>query len=444
VAERRSRGGAVATSDLDRILERAADEAWTVRRRSLSLVSPVDLLEFGNQSRRETRRGDDIERHATVRKGDSFARLLRMNDVSRQRAAQVEAAAREVFDLSRIRPRRSLSLFFDRASDELARVEYSIDDRNVLVVEGGPEGRLEARLAHTPQAIEIRGVAGTIGESTMADCAEAGVPDRIVSELTDIFGWDVDFDALRPGDAFRAVYETATGEDGSIVQTGAILAAEVEIGGRLLTAIYHADEDGTGAYYDADGRSLERGQLRYPLEFTRVSSEFSESRFHPILRRSRPHNGVDFAAPTGTPVRAIADGVVAIAGWQGELGNAVRIEHAAAGLPYDSLYGHLSRIARMATPGTVVRKGEIVGYVGATGCATGPHLHFALHAGEEYVDPLRVTPPPRIEARAPIGAGFERSRAVLLSALDSLRRDGPVRSTRIALGRPPSPILGVY
>src|SRR5262249_10769870 len=152
---------------------------------------------------------------------------------------------------------------------------------------------LRARVARVPSSIEVRGVSGTIGESMTIDCSEAGVPERIISELTDIFAWDVDFDELRPGDSFRAVYEVAIGEDGDVVQTGAILAADVQKSGKSFTAVYHSDEDGSGGYFDLEGHSLDRGQLRYPLEFTRISSEFSESRFHPILHRNRPHNGVD-------------------------------------------------------------------------------------------------------------------------------------------------------
>lgn len=413
------------------------------RRRPLSLISPVDLLQFGNQSLREVRGPTFVERHATVRRGETFSRLLRMYDVSRDRAAAFERAARQAYDLSRIRPRRSLSLFFDRETDDLAAVEYSVDERNVLVVERGPDGELEARLARTPASVEIRGVSGTIGESMAIDCSEAGVPERIVSELTDIFAWDVDFDALRPGDSFRALYEVAVGEDGEVVQTGAIVAAEIETEKRVFTALYHADEDGLGSYFDPDGRALERGQLRFPLEFTRISSEFSQSRFHPILRRNRPHNGVDFAAPSGTPVRAIADGVVTQAGWENELGYAVRLDHSAT-LPYDSLYGHLSRISRNAAPGERVREGEIIGYVGQTGCATGPHLHFALLTGDEYVDPLRVSPPPRLEARLPFGSTFDRSRGVLLAALDTLQSDGPIRLTRLSRPEGVTPLLLSY
>src|SRR6185369_3365287 len=189
----------------------------------ISLIPPVDLIEVGNQSR-PAERPNIVERHATIRRGDSFSRIVRMYDVSPADAAAFEGAARQAFDLSRIRPRRSLSMLFDRASDQLVGIEYSIDDRNVLVVERTAGGMLDARLARTPSAVEIRGVAGTIGESTASDCTDAGLPDRIVNDLTDIFAWDIDFEALRPGDRFRAVYEVAVDERGDPVLSGAILA----------------------------------------------------------------------------------------------------------------------------------------------------------------------------------------------------------------------------
>ncbi len=403
----------------------------------LSIVSPADLLEFGNQTVRSHRGPGFLERYAAVRRGESFASLLAMYDVSRERAQSFENAARPIFDLSNIEPRRSLSLFFESESGQLAAVEYAIDGTNVLVVERQPDGELRARIARTPTSVEIRGVSGTISEGLHVDCSEAGVPDRIVRELVDIFAWDVDFDAMQPGDHFRALYEVAVGEQGEVVQTGAVVAAEVGTAGHVLRALYHADEDGSGSYYDPEGRSLDRGMLRFPLEFVRISSGFSSARFHPVLHRTRAHKGVDFAAPTGTPVRAIADGYVTTAGWQGQLGYAVKVAHG-GDRSYTSIYGHLSRISRGMREGEAVRKGEILGYVGSTGLATGPHLHFSLLEADEYVDPLSVTPPPRIEARATLGDGFERTRAVLLSALDGLGHDGPVRLTRVAGTRAPA------
>jgi murein DD-endopeptidase MepM/ murein hydrolase activator NlpD len=340
-----------------------------------------------------------------------------------------QRSALDIFDLSRLHPKRSLTLFFDRTEGDLAALEYAIDRVNVLVVARGADGEIHARRVLVPSSIELRAVSGRIGESMTIDCSEAGVPERIVSELTDIFAWDVDFDELRPGDSFRAVYEVALDEDGEVVQTGTILAAEVESGGRAFTAFYYADADGHDAYFDGDGRSLDRGQLRYPLEFTRISSEFSFSRFHPILRRDRPHMGVDFAAPSGTPVRAVADGVVSVAGWRGQLGRTVRIEHEAKSLA--SLYGHLQRIASTVSEGGRVAKGEVIGYVGQSGCATGPHLHFALFAGDDYLNPLDIPAPPRLEPAAAPGPSFERVKATLGKTLAALGNDGPIRLTRL-------------
>jgi len=389
------------------------------------------LSPMGSASLAKYESASFIERHATVRRGDSFAQLLRRYDVPAKQALVWQQAARTTFDLSRLRPRRSLTMFFDRGTDDLAAVEYAIDRTNVLVLEKGGDGEVFARQVAVPSSVELRAVSGRIGESMNIDCSEAGVPERIVSELTDIFAWDVDFDELAPGDSFRAVYEVAVDESGRVVQTGTILAAQVEAHGKVMTAIYHADEDGIGGYLDEEGRSLDRGQLRYPLEFTRISSEFSLSRFHPILRHNRPHMGVDFAAPPGTPVRAVADGTVSEAGWKGQLGKTVRIEHAPP-TPYASVYGHLQRIASSIVPGAQVNKGQVIGYVGQTGCATGPHLHFALFSGEDYVNPLEITPPARVTPAVPLGPRFEVAKHALLTALQSLGGDGPVRLTRLA------------
>lgn len=439
-------GAAGDEADLARTSASGAEDGLVDRPRILSIVSPADLLEFGNQTVRSHRGPGHFERYAAVRRGESFASMLAMYDVSRERAQAFEDAARPIFDLALIEPRRSLSLFFESETGQLSAVEYAIDGSNVLVVERDPEGELRARLARTPTSVEIRGVSGTISEGLHVDCSEAGVPERIVRELVDIFAWDVDFDAMAPGDSFRALYEVAVGEHGEVVQTGAIVAAEVRTAGRNFRAVYHADEDGAGAYFDLEGRSIDRGMLRYPLEFVRITSGFSNARFHPVLHRTRAHKGVDFAAPTGTPVRAIADGYVTQSGWQGGLGYAVRIAHG-GDASHVSVYGHLSRISRGVRDGEAVRKGEIIGYVGSTGLASGPHLHFSLLEGDEYVDPLGVTPPPRIETSVSLDEGFQRSRGVLLAALDGLGGDGPVRLTRVSGPRAPAserPLLVSY
>lgn len=407
------------------------------RTRSVSLVKPlsdvtlVEILPLGNEGLRAYRGPEFIERHVTVRRGDTFASLLQLYDVDLGEALVWHGGTRKTFNLAKLRPGRSLTLFFERETWMLAAIEYRIDSMNVLVAERGVDREVRARVARIPSATEIRIIAGTLDSNMAADCSAAGIPPRITTELADIYAWDIDFEKLQRGDQFRVVYEVAIGEDGDVVQTGRILAAAIESRGRLHTAILHTGEDGTQSYYDLEGRSLDRGLLRYPLEYTRISSGFSTSRLHPILARHRPHQGVDFAAPQGTPVRAMADGVVLYAGWQGQLGRAVRIDHADPS-PYESVYGHFSRIASTVREGRRVRKGEIIGYVGRTGLATGPHLHLELVVDGKHVNPLDVLAPGHRDHDRPREIPLGREQVLLVNALQSVESAGPVRLTRLS------------
>lgn len=403
----------------------------TALMRPISDVSSIDLFPMDNQGLGVYRGPEFIERHVTVRKGDTFADLLQLYDVGLTDALAWHRGTRKTFDLAKLRPGRSLTLFLERDSGALAALEYRIDGLSVLVAEGGANREVRARVARIPSATELRAIAGTLDSNMAADCGTAGVPARIVGELADIFAWEVDFEKLDRGDTFRVVYEVAIGEDGDVVQTGRILAAEIETRGESHTALLHTGEDGTQAYYDLEGRSLDRGQLRYPLEYTRITSGFSASRLHPILGRHRPHLGVDFGAPQGTPVRAMADGTVTKAGWFGQLGRAVRIDHAPPS-PYESVYGHLSRIATNVRIGRKVRRGEIIGYVGRTGLATGPHLHLSLILDGKYVNPMKALVARPKAGGLPPGPAFDRDRTLLVSALDSVESDGPVRLTRLS------------
>jgi murein DD-endopeptidase MepM/ murein hydrolase activator NlpD len=212
------------------------------------------------------------------------------------------------------------------------------------------------------------------------------VPERIVAGLADIFGWEVDVEnGLRPGDEFRVLYENLWQAGLSQPGTGNVLGAEIVAGARVVTAVYFEDEDGRGAYYRPSGDPLEREFLRYPVEFNEITSEFSLLRRHPILHVGRPHLGVDFAAPRGTPVRAVAGGRVSFAARTPELGRSVRIEHP-GGLT--SVYGHLAAMPPGVKSGVAVERGQVIGYVGSSGLATGPHLHYALERDGEYVDPM--------------------------------------------------------
>ncbi len=239
----------------------------------------------------------------------------------------------------------------------------------------------------------------------------------MVSELAELFGWDVDLAGdLRPEDEFRVVYAELRDADGR-PRPGDILAAEIRSGERTLSAFRFENERGEAEYYDENGAALGRPFLKYPVDFVEISSQFSHARLHPIWKRMRPHRGVDFAAPAGTPVHAIADGVVTFAGRNGEYGNQVAVDHAT---PWASSYSHLQRFARGIRLGAPVHKGQIIGYVGATGVATGPHLHFMMFKDGAYVDPLRVRIPVDEKLAGAALKRFRRLRADLGTRLSAI------------------------
>ncbi len=353
-----------------------------------------------------------------MRRGDTFGKLLAARGVGPGDARPWLTAAARLYDLRQLRPRRGVSLHFDRATHTLQAVHYEIDDRALLVLERTADG-IRAQRTALPYFTEVKGIAGAITRGLHEDAVEAGVPPHVVSELADIFGWEIDVGGdLRPGDEFRVLYENLW-QAGAGAEPGNVLGAEIVTGGRPITAVFFEDDDGRGAYYRPNGDPLSREFLRYPLDFTEITSEFSLLRRHPILHVGRPHLGVDFAAPVGTPVRAVASGTVSFSGWVGRLGRCVRIDHASA---LASTYGHLARIAAGVTPGTPVERGQVIGYVGASGLATGPHLHFAIHRDGEYVDPLVLT----AAAEAPIPdearRAFEHLQRRVTRELESLPR----------------------
>jgi murein DD-endopeptidase MepM/ murein hydrolase activator NlpD len=251
---------------------------------------------------------------------------------------------------------------------------------------------LQDRLTADEQTVELaaqqRLASGTIQSSLFAASDEARIPDAIAIQLAEIFAVDIDMHReLRRGDTFSVVYEalTADGEPiGWNQGTGRVLAAEFVNAGRTHQAVWYRGADGRGAYFDRDGQSKKRAFLTSPMEFSRVTSGFA-MRFHPIAKTWRRHLGVDYAAPTGTPVRTVGDGLVDFAGWQNGYGNVVEIRH---NNQRTTLYAHLSRID--VRKGQRVEQGDRIGAVGSTGWSTGPHLHFEFRVAGEHQDPLRV------------------------------------------------------
>ena len=227
---------------------------------------------------------------------------------------------------------------------------------------------------------------GTINSSLYADAVHQGLDGTLVMQLADVFAWDIDFlSDVRPGDSFRIIYEQQLAEIGP-PRSGRILAAEVVNSGRVHVAYYFEDGEGHADYYDAEGRSLRKEFLKSPLRYNRISAGFSRSRLHPILKIRRPHLGVDYAAPPGTPVDAVGDGRIVYRGRNNGFGNYIEIKHRRG---ITTSYGHLQGFAPGLKQGDLVRQGQVIGFVGSTGLATGPHLDFRVAERGVWIDPLK-------------------------------------------------------
>jgi murein DD-endopeptidase MepM/ murein hydrolase activator NlpD len=252
------------------------------------------------------------------------------------------------------------------------------------VVERQASGRFGSRVELAPLTASLRLGTGTIQTSLYAAVDEAGIPDAVTTQLAEIFAGDIDFHrGLRRGDRFHVVYETLEA-DGEPLRTGRVISAEFVNAGRVKQAMWFQEHGTTGGYFDFKGESLERSFLASPMTVSRVTSGFA-MRFHPVLHAWRAHKGVDYGAPTGTPVRSIGDGRVEFAGWMGGYGNVVQVDHGGGD---STVYAHLSRID--VRTGAPVQRGQRIGAVGATGWATGPHLHFEFRENGVQRDPIEV------------------------------------------------------
>jgi murein DD-endopeptidase MepM/ murein hydrolase activator NlpD len=370
-----------------------------------------------------------VDEHIHVRKGDTVENILAARGIGITEAREWIAATVDVFDLTKIRPRHGLTLRFDRETHALESLRYEVDQRKLLVAEQADE-RIAARLEDLPYFVEVKGIAGAIERGLREDTVAAGVPARIAADLADIFGWDVDVEAgLHTGDEFRVIYENIWQVGMTAPQAGKVLAAELVVGGKKQTAVLFENEDGEGGYYAPGGEAVSRTFLRYPVEFTEISSEFSLDRFHPIRRQWRPHWGVDLAAPYGTAVRAASAGVVSVSGWESGLGNTVRITHASG---IASTYGHLTTAAPAIVAGATVERGQVIGYVGSTGLSTGPHLHYELTRDGGHVDPLEFTCDREPSIAASLVKQFERAKKEVVRQLAEIPSTGAPTSLSLS------------
>lgn len=318
------------------------------------------------------RLGADDPGAAAFLRSDSVARKLLDGRPGKTIQARVDRAGRLVELVARYPAQRS-----EQQATHFTRLRIT-----------RPAGVLLADLEAVPLSMQVRLGSGTIRSTLFAATDEARIPDGIAGQMAEMFAADIDFHReLRKGDSFTVVYE-APSADGEPVAwdqaAGRVLAAQFVNGGRTFSAVWFKNSDGKGSYFGLDGKSKHRAFLASPMEFSRVTSGFS-NRLHPIFKTWRAHLGVDYGAPTGTKVRSVADGVVEFAGWQSGYGNVVQIDH---GDERATTYAHLSRID--VAKGQTVEQGQRIGAVGATGWATGPHLHFEFRVNGRHQDPLSI------------------------------------------------------
>lgn len=341
--------------------------------------------------------GKDPERVVTIHAGDTLSSIFEQMGLSQAELQRMLAAGGAAGGLASIHPGQTLEVYTDR-NRELRKLVYHPDETRSVVVRREADG-FEARLVADHLERRMAVATGRITDSLFLDGQRAGLADATILQLATIFGWDIDFALdLRAGDRFTVIYEEYY-KDGEKVRDGAILAAEFVNRGTTYRAIRYQTEKGRSDYYGPDGRSMRKAFLRTPVKFTRISSRFNLARKHPILHTIRAHTGVDYAAPIGTPVKATGDGKVLYAGRKGGYGNAIILQH---GPKYSTLYGHLSRFARGVRTGARVRQGQIIGYVGMSGLATGPHLHYEFRVNGVHHNPLTVPLP----KAAPIPARY--------------------------------------
>ena len=310
----------------------------------------------------------------------------------------------------------------DGAIKELSR---KVSETETLTVVRGEDG-FAAKVTSNPIETRPRTATAIIASSVFEAAEAVGISDMVALKLANVFAWDIDFVLdIREGDRFTAVYEQVY-QDGKYLRDGEILAAEFINNGKTYRAVRFVTENGTASYYAPDGRAMRKAFLRAPVEFTRVSSVFNPHRKHPILNLIRGHMGTDYAAPTGTPVHAAGDGRVSFAGRKGGYGNALMLAHNNS---VSTLYGHLSRFAARARIGNHVQQGEVIGYVGMSGLATGPHLHYEYLINGVHRNPQTVQLPGAEPLRAAALEKFRSSTALLLAQLPQPAAAAPTAST---------------
>jgi len=350
----------------------------------------------------------------TFKQGDTFYDVLLDMDFPPKEIFHLIESSKKIYNLKKIKPGITMILKIDPVNHILNRLEYGFDDLYLLVVIKTDQGYLASK-EEIVFDTKFRTISGTIKSNLFDDGIKAGGHPQLILNFADIFAWDMDFISdLRENDSFKLLFEEIY-RDGEFVKYGKILAAEFVNREKRFRAFYFEDDKGKSGYYNDKGKSLTREFLKSPLRYSRISSKFSKRRFHPILRIYRPHLGVDYAAPTGTPVEATCNGKIIFIGRKGNYGKCIKIRHNHL---YTSFYGHLSRFARGMKQGKQAKQGQVIGYVGSTGLSTGPHLDYRLKKRGEFINPLKFKSPRIYSVSKALRPEFEKNKYLMLVWLE--------------------------
>jgi murein DD-endopeptidase MepM/ murein hydrolase activator NlpD len=355
----------------------------------------------------------DIQ-YGKVQNNQNLSAILN-NRISASLIDRIAKTPGDVFDVRKMKPGHRFAWISSKDSvPKPLYFVYEINDLDFVVFDIRDSLRVYTDKKHFVEVIKTAG--GTIKSSLWNTFEENRLDLNLGMKMADIYAWTIDFYGLQKGDNFKLIYEEIYVDS---VPTGAdrILAGIFHSGGKDYYAFYFADGKG-GDYFDDQGKSLRRSFLKAPLKFSRISSRYSKARMHPVLRIVRPHFGVDYAAPRGTPVVSLGDGRIVEAGWKGGYGRFISVRHNSI---YTSTYAHLSGYAKGIKAGTSVKQGEVIGFVGSSGLATGAHLDFRVYKGGSPVDPLKVESPPTDPVKPELMNAYKALVGKMKGRLDSLR-----------------------
>lgn len=352
----------------------------------------------------------------TVESGNTLSTLFDRIGIPASTLYAVLDSSQDAKRFTRLRVGQVLEFRLD-ANGDLEAMRSQLNALDSIMITRDGDGFTFSKESLEPET-RTRFARGDINSSLFLAAQQAGMPHGLTMQMANIFGYDIDFAReIRQGDAFEVLFEEKH-LNNERVGTGNILAARFVNRGKEFTAVRYVDRQGQTSYYRADGSSMRRAFIRTPVEFARISSRFNPNRRHPILNTIRAHNGVDYAAPTGTPIKATGDGRIVHIGRKGGYGNTIVIRH---GQQYQTLYAHMNGYARGLSNGSHVSQGQVIGYVGMTGLATGPHLHYEFLRNGRHVDPLRVDLPVADPIPASERERFMAQSKQVMASLDQYR-----------------------